>query len=153
MTKKSKGSGASTPAIHPGTYILQVMEIRERLMVQVAASFHERRWTQAQAAAYLGVSQPRVSDLMRAKGGKFTIDMLIQWLLALGKDVSVVVGGDAINKSSSGLKPDRAAEAQEAIGFFTGAIGLDPKNVGAYMNRGDKYMELKQFDLAIGDYT
>jgi predicted XRE-type DNA-binding protein/Tfp pilus assembly protein PilF len=154
MTKKSSKGAAPTPAIHPGTYKLRFMEIREQLMVQVASVIQNRNWSQAQAAAYLGVSQPRISDLMRAKGGKFTGDTLIQWLLAMGKDVTVVVEDSSpIKKAPPPARPDRVTQAEEAIAFFSRAIGLDPKDVGSYMNRGDKYAELKQFDLAIGDYT
>ena len=37
----------------------------------------KRNWTQVEAAKVLGVSQSRVSDLMRGKWDKFSLDMLV----------------------------------------------------------------------------
>jgi predicted XRE-type DNA-binding protein/regulator of sirC expression with transglutaminase-like and TPR domain len=132
-------------AIHPGAYMHSFITMRETLMIKVAGAIAERGWTQRQAAQFLGVSQPRVSDLVTGKAGKFTIDTLILWLLALGKEVCVVT--DAIDKTFSTTQTD------ELVEFYTRAIAIDPQNVGAYMNRGDAYREGKHFDLAIGDYT
>jgi predicted XRE-type DNA-binding protein len=37
----------------------------------------KRNWTQVEAAQVLGISQSRVSDLMRGKWDKFSLDMLV----------------------------------------------------------------------------
>ena len=37
----------------------------------------QRGWTQQEAAEKLGIGQSRVSDLMRGKWDKFSLDMLI----------------------------------------------------------------------------
>ena len=37
----------------------------------------------------LGVHQPRISDLMRGKIDKFTIDMLVNMLARIGKTVKL----------------------------------------------------------------
>ncbi len=146
---QSPSSKSQAPAVASNALYNFVL-IREQLMVKAATAIHERHWTQAQAAKFLGVSQPRISDLMRAKANKFTADMLIQWLLALGKNVKVIIGeGSEMSQSKAG----KIADAEEAVEFFTGAILLDPKSVGSYMNRGDQFFELKKYDLAIGDYT
>jgi tetratricopeptide (TPR) repeat protein len=152
MAKKQaqSPSSKSQPAAVAMNALYHFVLIREQLMVKVASAIHERHWTQAQAAKFLGVSQPRISDLMRAKANKFTVDMLIQWLLAMGKNVQVIVGEDRdMSQSNAG----KNADAEEAVEFFTGAILLDPKNAGAFHNRGDQYFELKKYDLAIGDYS
>ena len=47
--------------------------------------------TQAQAAAQLGVSQPRVSDLMRGKLHLFSIDTLVTLIFAAGLRVEMKV--------------------------------------------------------------
>ena len=47
--------------------------------------------TQAQAAKLLGVSQPRISDLKRGKLHLFTIDILVNMLVKLGKPVQLVI--------------------------------------------------------------
>lgn len=45
--------------------------------------------TQQQAADKMGVTQPRVSDLVRGKMDRFTIDMLVNMLSALGLHLDV----------------------------------------------------------------
>jgi len=64
---------------------------RSELMLAIASVIKERGWTQAQAAATLGVAQPRISDLIQGRVDRFTVDMLMIWLQKLGKDASVQV--------------------------------------------------------------
>jgi len=45
--------------------------------------------TQVAAAKALDISQPRVSDLIRGKVDKFTIDMLVNILTKLGHKVTM----------------------------------------------------------------
>lgn len=63
--------------------------IRSDLMHQVAELIRKRRLTQARAAKLMGVSQPRVSDLVRGRIELFSIDMLVGMLGALGVSVAV----------------------------------------------------------------
>lgn len=39
----------------------------------------------------MGVTQPRISDLVRGKINRFTIDMLVNMLARLGKHVDVTL--------------------------------------------------------------
>jgi len=59
------------------------------LMTQVEQIIKKRRLTQARAAKLLGVTQPRVSDLMRGKIDLFSIDTLVEMLGRLGVSVTV----------------------------------------------------------------
>jgi predicted XRE-type DNA-binding protein len=54
------------------------LKMRSRLMTELCDIIAEK--TQIEAAAMLGVSQPRVSDLVRGKIGLFTIDALVNML-------------------------------------------------------------------------
>src|ERR1043166_2291657 len=63
--------------------------IRADLMIQLERIFKRRRLTQVQAAKLLGVSQPRVSDLVRGRIDLFSIDTLVDLLARLGVSVSV----------------------------------------------------------------
>ena len=47
--------------------------------------------TQTEAAKLLGITQPRVSDLLRGKLSKFSLDALVNMLASLGKDVTLKV--------------------------------------------------------------
>jgi predicted XRE-type DNA-binding protein len=67
------------------------MRIRSSLMTSLKQHVKEQGWTQTEAAAALGVTQPRLSDLMRGKISLFEIDALISMLNAAGLRVEVQV--------------------------------------------------------------
>ena len=67
------------------------LKIRAVLMRAVEEELSKRNMTQAKAAKLLGVSQPRISDLRRGKLHLFTIDVLVNMLVKLGKPVSLVI--------------------------------------------------------------
>lgn len=54
------------------------LKMRSQLMIELCDMVAGK--TQVDAAALLGVSQPRVSDLVRGKIGLFTIDALVNML-------------------------------------------------------------------------
>jgi predicted XRE-type DNA-binding protein len=64
------------------------LRIRSELMARLARVIHDRDLTQAEAARILGVSQPRVSDLVRGKIDLFSIDMLVNMLAKAGLRVT-----------------------------------------------------------------
>ena len=51
----------------------------------------ERSLTQLQAAAIMGIDQPKVSHLRRGNLGGFSTQRLIDFLTSLGRDVDIVV--------------------------------------------------------------
>ena len=53
------------------------MRARSALMMELESIIKQRGMTQAEAAALFGVTQPRVSDLMRGKINLFSLDCLI----------------------------------------------------------------------------
>lgn len=63
--------------------------IRADLMGQLRALIDERGLTQKAAAKLLGVTQPRVSDLVRGRIALFSIDTLIEMLTRFDIAVSV----------------------------------------------------------------
>lgn len=68
------------------------LKIRADLMIELTKLIEAQKLTQAAAAAkLLGVTQPRVSDLMRGKIDRFSVDSLIEMLGHAGACVSVVV--------------------------------------------------------------
>jgi predicted XRE-type DNA-binding protein len=71
------------------------LKVRSALMIQVRKMIEARGLTQAAAAALWGVSQPRISDLVRGKIDLFSIDTLIDMLAHAGVRVSLVVRGSA----------------------------------------------------------
>jgi len=65
------------------------LRIRARMMMALTRYIQERKITQTRAARIMGVSKPRISDLMRGKIGRFTIDTLVNMLTAAGLKVDV----------------------------------------------------------------
>jgi predicted XRE-type DNA-binding protein len=63
--------------------------IRSDLMLQLSDLIAERGLTQRAAAKALGVTQPRISDLVRGRVELFSIDTLVEMLTRLGVDVTV----------------------------------------------------------------
>lgn len=54
-----------------------VLAMRADLMARMRKLIADRRWTQQKAAKELGIAQSRVSDLVRGKWDKFSLDMLL----------------------------------------------------------------------------
>ena len=67
------------------------MKARSALMIALAEHVKQAGLTQADAARRLGVTQPRVSDLMRGKIDLFSIDMLVNMLAAAGLRVRLQI--------------------------------------------------------------
>ncbi len=65
------------------------MKLRSALMDAIEDAIKAKGWTQAEAAKALGVTQPRVSALMRGKISMFSLDSLINMLTALGLKVDI----------------------------------------------------------------
>ncbi len=68
-----------------------VMALRADLIGRLRLLIAERGWTQMQAAEQLGIGQSRVSDLVRGKWDKFSLDMLISLAARAGKRVEVAL--------------------------------------------------------------
>ncbi len=54
-----------------------ILQMRADLMADLRKFIKAKRLTQAKAARILGVSQSRVSDVMRGKWERFSLEMLI----------------------------------------------------------------------------
>ena len=67
------------------------LRVRADLLIQIQQALKARRLKQAEAARLLGVTQPRVSDLVRGRIDRFSVDSLIDMLARLGVRVKVVV--------------------------------------------------------------
>ena len=67
--------------------------IRSELMMAITRLIDRKGMTQREAADLFGVTQPRVSDVVRGKIELFTIDALVKMLSAAGVKVGVVVSG------------------------------------------------------------
>lgn len=62
----------------------EYLKVRAELMANLQKVITARGLKQAEAAELLGVTQPRISDLMRGRIDLFSIDTLIDMLARLG---------------------------------------------------------------------
>lgn len=67
------------------------LRLRSEMMIALRSYIDRRGMTQKQTAIYFGVTQPRISDLIRGKISKFTIDMLVNMLATAGIRVQLVM--------------------------------------------------------------
>lgn len=66
-----------------------ILQMRADLMADIRKFIEAKKLTQAKAAEILGVSQSRVSDLIRGKWEKFSLEMLITIATRAGMRVSL----------------------------------------------------------------
>lgn len=67
------------------------MKLRSVLMTALKHHITRSEMTQAQAAQLFGVTQPRVSDLMRGKINLFALDALVNMAAAAGLHIEIQV--------------------------------------------------------------
>lgn len=68
-----------------------VLALRADLMGRLRLMVRDNGWTQVQAAEHFGIAQSRVSDLMRGKWDKFSLDMLITLAARAGRRVELAM--------------------------------------------------------------
>jgi len=78
-------------------------QLKAHLTLQIYRIVKDRHLTQAQAGTILGIKQPHVSALMRNHSGNFSVERLMDFLVALGQDVEITV------------RPTRKAHGQVSV--------------------------------------
>jgi len=66
-----------------------ILQMRADLMSDLRKFIKAKKLTQAKAAEILGISQSRVSDLIRGKWGRFSLEMLITLAMRAGMHVTL----------------------------------------------------------------
>jgi predicted XRE-type DNA-binding protein len=67
------------------------MKLRSRLMIALRDHISQEALSQSAAAKLLGVTQPRISDLVRGKIDLFSLDTLVNMLAAAGLHIELRV--------------------------------------------------------------
>ena len=65
--------------------------LKQTLMTEIVDWIDAHNLKQAQAAEILGITRPRVSDVVNQKTPKFTVDSLVDMVLRTGKHVQLSV--------------------------------------------------------------
>lgn len=92
------------------------MRARSRLMMALQSWVKTRKSTQADAALLLGITQPRISDLMRGKINLFSLDSLFDMATLAGLQPEVSV--KAMDADSEWIELERhfAGETNASVG-------------------------------------
>ena len=69
----------------------EVHLLKATLVTRIDAIIRQRGLTQVAAAKRLGLSQPDVSRLLRGNFREFSVERLLRLLMALGRDVEIVI--------------------------------------------------------------
>lgn len=77
--------------------------VKAELARTIAAIIAERHLTHTDAAALLGVDQPKVSALARGQLGGFSVEQLLRFLLALQRDVQISISAAPVGCSEGRL--------------------------------------------------
>lgn len=83
----SSGNVFSDLGFDPGE--AAILQMRAKLMNDLRTRIESSGMTQTEAAQRLGVGQSRVSDLMRGKWEKFSLEMLITLEARMGRQVTL----------------------------------------------------------------
>lgn len=81
---KSKRYASVWDAIEATPQAAASMRARSEMMIELTEYIRRSGWTQREAAAKFGVTQPRVSDLMRGRIELFSLDMLVDMAATVG---------------------------------------------------------------------
>ncbi|WP_322014474.1 helix-turn-helix transcriptional regulator [Paraburkholderia sp. J12] len=101
MTEIERGSGNVYADLDlPGA---EEMLVKAQLATKIREIVDARNWTQREAAQVLGMTQPKLSNMLRGQFRGISETKMLECLARLGRDVRIVVG------------PDRHAEVQGHI--------------------------------------
>ncbi len=78
-------------AIEDTRHAAASLRARSALMIELSELIRRSAWTQRQAAAKFGVTQPRISDLVRGRIDLFSLDMLVDMAAAGGLKPRITV--------------------------------------------------------------
>ena len=68
------------------------MQVKAQLASKIGDILKRRKWTQQQAAEVLGLSQPKLSNMLRGQFRGISETKMLDCLTRLGRDVQIVVG-------------------------------------------------------------
>ena len=77
------------------------LKARAALMHHIRARIEKDGLTQTKAAALYGVTQPRISDLLRGKIDLFSLDMLVVMLARSGQTVQLTVSNTRRSRATA----------------------------------------------------
>lgn len=78
--------------------------LKVELAMEVNRILESRGLAQAQSARALGILQPHVSDLVRYRLNRFSVERLMQFLTLLGKEVEIRIAERPARRVRAGVR-------------------------------------------------
>lgn len=97
-TRAEIGSGSIYADLGYKNY--EEMETKSNLVIEIGKAIKKKRLTQTQAAKILGISQPKLSELLSGRFRGYSVERLIQFLNELGQDVDIVIKAKPRNRKA-----------------------------------------------------
>ncbi|MGS0741846.1 helix-turn-helix domain-containing protein [Glaciimonas sp. GG7] len=76
------------------------MLVKAQLATKIGEIIKSRRWTQQEAAEVLGLTQPKLSNMLRGQFRGISESKMLDCLVRLGRDVQIVVSSGSQRKSA-----------------------------------------------------
>jgi len=89
--RRTKGSGNVFLDLGFDAAEAKVLALRAEVMIRLEQHVKAQGWTQAEAARRLGVTQPRVSRLLKGQWQDFSLDMLLTLAARAGLDAELTL--------------------------------------------------------------
>jgi predicted XRE-type DNA-binding protein len=106
MAKRRVGIDAGTGNVFVDLGYADAKErtLKVELALEVNRVLKQRKLTQSRAAELLGIVQPHVSDLVRFRLNRFSVERLMQFLTQLGKDVEIRIARRPTRRARPGVR-------------------------------------------------
>jgi predicted XRE-type DNA-binding protein len=91
------------------------LQAKADLAYEISRTIEDRGLTQAEAAEILGVDQPKVSALVRGRLTGFSMERLYRFLIALGKEIEIVVRPRQSRTSRSSLRVSTSRRSERSM--------------------------------------
>ncbi|MFV0264544.1 MAG: helix-turn-helix domain-containing protein [Kluyvera sp.] len=76
------------------------MQLKAQLAFAISEILQSKKLTQQQAAKILGMTQPKLSNLLRGQFRGISEAKMLECLVKLGRDVEIVVGRNSVEQGS-----------------------------------------------------
>lgn len=91
MNAKKNYSGSGNVYKDLGFSNAEEMQAKAILVSSILSIIEKKQWTQNQAAEVLGITQPKISRLIRGQFSGFSMEKLIILLNRLNQDVEIII--------------------------------------------------------------
>ena len=78
-------------ALEDDPVIRENLKVRSELLIALEKTIESWKLTQKEAAARLGITQPRLNDLLRGRIGKFSLDALVDLATKAGLGITLKI--------------------------------------------------------------